>query len=173
MSEILDVVDENDHVIGKATREEIHSSELWHRGVHVFVFDSQGKLLLPIRSSTKDKFPNTYDCSVSEHLKTGETYEEAAIRGLREELGITEPCLRQLVKFRMPYGTNDNTIAVLYECRYPSKIKADKTEVKSAGLLSLSEVKKLLLREEHKFAPWTRELLKWYLGMSSRIEEME
>ena len=81
MSEILDVVDENDHVIGKATREEIHSSELWHRGVHVFVFDSQGKLLLPIRSSTKDKFPNTYDCSVSEHLKTGETYEEAMVKG--------------------------------------------------------------------------------------------
>ena len=172
MTETLDVVDENDNVIGKATREEIHTSGMWHRGVHVLVFDSQERLLLPVRSLTKDKFPNTYDCSVSEHVKTGETFEEAAIRGLREELGIVKPKLQRIVKFRMSYGTNDNTIAVLYKCRYSGKMKADKMEIKSMNFIPLGEVKKLLLMEEHKFAPWTRELLKRYLGIPSKIEEM-
>ncbi len=36
MSELIDVVDENDHIIGKATREKIHNSEMWHRGIHIF-----------------------------------------------------------------------------------------------------------------------------------------
>jgi methionyl-tRNA synthetase len=37
-----------------------------------------------MRSVSKDKFPSHYDCSVSEHLEEGETYEKAAIRGLTD-----------------------------------------------------------------------------------------
>jgi len=44
--EYLDVVDENNRVIGRETREKIHGSGLWHRGVHVIVFDSKNRLIL-------------------------------------------------------------------------------------------------------------------------------
>jgi len=67
----FDVVDDYDLVVGKETREKIHSSGLWYRGVHILVFNSKGKLLLQMRSAAKDKFPNHYDCSVSEHLEKG------------------------------------------------------------------------------------------------------
>ncbi|RLG13832.1 MAG: NUDIX hydrolase, partial [Candidatus Nanohalarchaeota archaeon] len=37
MSEILAIVNEKDEVIGQKTREEIHKSDFWHRGVHAII----------------------------------------------------------------------------------------------------------------------------------------
>ena len=166
----LDVVDENNQVIGKETREKIHGSGLWHRGVHVLVFNSKGHLILQMRSAAKDKFPNHYDLSVSEHLEDRETYEAAAIRGLREELKITDVELKRLMGFKMNYGPNDNMISELYECRYDGSTQIDKRETQSLETFSLSEIKEMLSKDEDKFAPWTKEILKWYLKFPSRVE---
>ena len=35
---------------------------------------------------------------------------------------------------------------------------------------SLSEIKEMLVRDKYKFAPWTREILKWYLKLHSQVE---
>lgn len=168
----MDVVDENDNVIGKAGRYEIHRLGMWHRGVHVLVFNSDGELLLPLRSSTKDKFPETYDCSVSEHVKSGETFQGAAIRGLREELKITKLRLRRLLKFRMNYGPNDNSVATLYECACEGEVEIEMDEVKEAKFFPLDKIKEMLTKYESKFAPWNREILKWYFHLPSKVEEI-
>jgi len=168
--EYLDVVDENNRVIGRETREKIHSSGLWHRGVHVIVFDSKNRLILQMRSAEKDKFPNRYDLSVSEHLAEGETYKSAAVRGLREELGITSVALKRLMRFKMNYGPNDNMISELYKCRYDGSTQIDKRETKSLEAFSLSEIKEMLGKDEDKFALWTKEILKWYLKLPSKVQ---
>lgn len=169
----MDIVDENDRVIGKATRDEIHSLGMWHRGVHILVFNSKNELLLPLRSAKKDKFPETYDCSISEHVKSGETFDKAALRGLKEELKITNPVLKRLLKFKMNYGPNDNTIAVLYECKCKDKIEINREEIKDAKFMPLSKIKEMLTKNELKFAPWMREILKWYFHFPSKIKELK
>ena len=120
----------------------------------------------------KDKFSNHYDCSVSEHLERGEAYEDAAIRGLRKELGITDAKLKKLLKFRMNYGLNDNMISELYECQYDGPFRIDKHETQCLEILSLQEIKKMLAKDEEKFAPWTKEILKWYLKLPSKVEPL-
>ena len=40
-TEIFDVVDERDCVIGRASRAEVHARRLRHRAVHIFLFNSQ------------------------------------------------------------------------------------------------------------------------------------
>jgi len=170
MFEYLDVVDENNEIIGKEPREKIHNGGLWHRGVHVLVFNSKGRLILQTRSAAKDKFPNHYDCSVSEHVKEGETYEAAAIRGLKEELKITDMQLKTLLRFKMNYGPNDNMISELYECRYDSQTQIDKRETQSLGIFSLDEVDEMLKKNKDKFAFWTKEILKWYLKLPSEVK---
>jgi len=166
----LDVVDENNQVIGKETRAKIHRNGLWHRGVHVLIFNSKGYLILQNRSSAKNKFPNRYDCSVSEHLEEGETYEAAAIRGLREELKITDAGLKRLLRFKMNYGPNDNMISELYVSHYDGPTQIDKRETQSLETFSLNEIKEMLAKDEDKFAPWTKEILKWYLKLPSIVE---
>ena len=87
-NEILEIVDAEDRVIGTATRSEIHRKGLLHRAVHLFVFDRAGRIYVQRRSDSKDRDPGKLDSSAAGHVEPGETYEEAAVRELQEELGI-------------------------------------------------------------------------------------
>ncbi len=86
--EIYAVVDRDDRVVGKATRGEIHREGYLHRSVHVFVFNRAGQLYIQKRAMTKDTHPGLWDSSASGHVDFGETYEVAAARELKEELGL-------------------------------------------------------------------------------------
>ena len=86
--EVFDVVDEMDRVVGRAPRREVHARGLRHRAVHILVFNGVGDVFLQRRSMAKDMHPGKWDSSASGHVDGGEEYGEAALRELREELGI-------------------------------------------------------------------------------------
>ena len=86
--EFFDVVNERDEPVGRATRREVHARELWHRAVHILVFDAAGRIFLQKRSMAKDMSPGLWDSSCAGHVDAGEDYDAAAVRELREELGI-------------------------------------------------------------------------------------
>jgi len=88
MDEYFDIVNERDEVVGRATRKEVHARALWHRAVHVLMFDAAGRLFLQKRSMKKDMSPGLWDSSCAGHVDAGEGYDNAAVRELREELGI-------------------------------------------------------------------------------------
>lgn len=88
MAEMIDVFDAQGVPLGRAERNEAHRRGLWHRAVNVFLFRSDGRLLIQRRSRWKDVWPGAWDLSAAEHLQPGESFLEAAIRGLREELAI-------------------------------------------------------------------------------------
>jgi 16S rRNA (adenine1518-N6/adenine1519-N6)-dimethyltransferase len=87
-SEVFDVVNERNEVIGQRTRGEVHREKLLHRAVHIFVVNSRGKIYLQQRSHLKDVSPLKWDSSAAGHLDAGENYADCAIRELREEIGI-------------------------------------------------------------------------------------
>jgi isopentenyl-diphosphate delta-isomerase type 1 len=89
--EWFDVVNERDEVIGRALRREVHARGLWHRAVHVLVFDARGRVFLQKRSMLKDLSPGLWDSSCSGHLDAGEDYDAAAVRELAEEIGVRVP----------------------------------------------------------------------------------
>ncbi len=86
--EWFDVVNVRDEVIGRETRRVVHATGLWHRAVHVLVFDRAGCVFLQKRSMTKDTSPGLWDSSCSGHLDAGEDYDVAAVRELGEEIGV-------------------------------------------------------------------------------------
>ena len=53
--EYLDVVDEDDNVLGRDTRENIHDKGLRHRIAAVLVLNKSGEILLQKRSRKKSK----------------------------------------------------------------------------------------------------------------------
>lgn len=90
--EYQDIVDENDQVVEVDSRENI-----WKRGleqqtrvINVFVVTKSGKLVIPVRTMNKQKWPGCFDFSCGENVVSGESYDEAVKRGLEEELGITD-----------------------------------------------------------------------------------
>jgi isopentenyldiphosphate isomerase len=66
-----------------------HSTGTWHASVYVHLSRAtDGAFLLQRRSREKDVCPLKWDLACSEHLSSGESAAEAALRGLSEELGL-------------------------------------------------------------------------------------
>ena len=65
-----------------------HQKQLTHRGVWVVITDeTRNKLLFTKRAKTIFTCPSTWSF-VGEHTRVGESYEQAAVRGVEEEIGI-------------------------------------------------------------------------------------
>lgn len=87
--EILDLVNQNDEVIGSETRKEIYAKGMRnYRVVHAFIVNDEGKFWIPRRVSTKKLYPNGLDYSIAGHVESGETYDEALIKEATEEVGL-------------------------------------------------------------------------------------
>src|SRR5579871_4834387 len=104
--EIVDLVDEQDRVIGTARKLDTdRDPRLVHREIAVLVHRG-GELLWQLRSARKAVMPLTWDIACAGHVHAGEAPEAAAHRELREELGFDIALTavgRRLV--RLPYET--------------------------------------------------------------------
>lgn len=93
MEEYFDLLNEDGTKTGETKlRELVHRDGDLHGGSHIWIIrypkEGEVELLLQKRSENKDAFPGSYDISSAGHLGLGETFEEAAVRELEEELGI-------------------------------------------------------------------------------------
>lgn len=169
--ELFDLIDENDRVIGQETRTVVHQRGLWHRGVHVLLFDRRGRLLVQQRSGKKSQSPLALDCSVSEHVKAGEDYHTAAIRGLAEELGLKGIEIQPLVKFRMNYSPDDNEISVIYKgVADLDQIRFDPEEIERVDAYALEELETLLEQKPDMFSYWFGQILLWFMQRPSALQ---
>lgn len=101
-AELVEVVDEQDRPIAVLPLSEVHKQCLRHRSVMVLLYNAQGKVFLQKRSRTKALYPGRWDISATGHVQAGESGEDAALRELREELGIVADSLR--LKHRVEAG---------------------------------------------------------------------
>jgi isopentenyl-diphosphate delta-isomerase len=84
---LIDQVDQSDRPIGQVRRGEVLRLGANFRTTHVFVFHD-GQLLLQRLAPQRERHPGRWGSSVAAYLFAGETYEDAAIRRLYEELGL-------------------------------------------------------------------------------------
>ena len=89
------VVNDYDEVIGAENLLVAIEQHLLRRSARVFVCNELHQVLLQKRSQQVHK-PGLLDMSVGGHVDSGETYAEAAVRELTEELGIRDTPLEQL-----------------------------------------------------------------------------
>ena len=87
--EVVDLVDEHDRVAGFGTLGECLDEGLLHRAVAVQVIRSSGKFLVQQRSKNDSWHPGLWTMSCTGHVRRAETYDAAAGRELKEELGLT------------------------------------------------------------------------------------
>lgn len=159
--EYFDVVDELDRVLGRAPRSVVHRHHLLHRAVHIFLFDSQGRLLLQLRSAQKDEYPLCYTSSASGHLSAGESYDDTAPRELQEELGLDLP-LQRLAKFpASPQTAYEHT--VLYKAISDEPPRPNPAEIAGLSFHSLAEIAEQLRQAPEKFSPPLVVLFDWYV----------
>lgn len=88
--EVIDVVNENDEVVGtiERTPEWNQTRHTLHRWVNVFVCRSDGTFVIQRRGLNK-KRPLNFDSAVGGLAPTGLTLEQAAAKEMQEELGLS------------------------------------------------------------------------------------
>jgi len=156
-NESLIEVDSDNKVIGPIPRGIAHKSpEKYYRTIFIIVKDEKDKVLLQKRSSSKDLYPNCWDLSVGGHVNYGETYTEAAIKELREELGIVTNVkgLRFIgeVLVRLP-SSNEFFHVFEYELKSVDEITLNADEVDSTMWMSIEQVKESMQQQELKWYP--------------------
>lgn len=86
--ELFFVVDENDRPQEPLPRKLVHGYGVWHRVSHIWLQNDNGQILCQQRSLEKELLPGFWECFFGGHIRPNETYKDAAIRELGEELGI-------------------------------------------------------------------------------------
>ena len=153
LAELLYRVTPDDRALGPVDRELAHADGVLHRSGVVFLRRSDGRVLLQRRSAAKRIFPGCFDCSAAFHVTFGETYEQAALRELREETGVSA-AVRSVGKFTH-HDPPEHQIVAVFTCSSDGPVTMDPSEASGYVLLSKLEVERAL--REDRVTPWLRD----------------
>jgi isopentenyldiphosphate isomerase len=158
--EFLDIVDKNDKIIDKKSKDEVYKKQLCHRIVHILIFNSQGKMAIQLRSDKVSYCPCHWSTAVGGHVQAGETYKAGALREYLEELG-TESSLEFFSKDYYIAPDTPNKFLATYKTTFEGPFNIDKSVVERVDYFYLAEIKKMIEGGE-KFHPELLFLLKKY-----------
>jgi isopentenyldiphosphate isomerase len=164
--EYFETYDADGHPTGLVLRSEVHRQGLWHRAANVLLFDQAGRLYIQRRAAGKDVWPNAWDVSVGEHLKPGESFEQAAHRGLAEELAVTGVTLTALggvvrAQVEVPESDiRDYELNQTFRGDYDGPITADPHEVADVQRIKLDALAHAIFVRPEDFTPWLRTRLR-------------
>jgi isopentenyl-diphosphate Delta-isomerase len=151
------LVDESDQPVGTMEKMEAHRQGLLHRAFSVFIFDSNGKMLLQQRASGKYHSAGLWTNACCSHPRPGEDILIAACRRLREELGFTTE-LTKLFEFtyRSEYdnGLTEFEFDHVFVGSHDQGIFPDSAEVSDYRYSTIDEIRAGLKSEPEKFTSW-------------------
>ena len=138
--EMFEIVDEEDQVIGLAPRAACHGNpSLVHRVAHVLVVNTRGDILLQKRSPHKDIQPGKWDTSVGGHLDPGESYHDAAVREMFEELGLSGLPLTFLYASKIRNAIESENVATYLTC-YEGAVAWNEQEITDVRFWTEAEI---------------------------------
>lgn len=149
--EFLDIVTDDNRVVGTASKAEVYRRQLTHRIVHVLVFNKRGELLLQRRSGLVAFCPHHWVTSASGHVRSGETFEQAALREAREEIGV-ELNLDQTYRdlYNDPRGMNK--VLTTFTATHEGPFRMDPKDLEELRFVSLPDVW-AMIRNNEPFHP--------------------
>lgn len=139
--ELFPIVDEEGQVVGKATRGECHGgARLLHPVVHLHVFNNNGEIFLQKRPEWKDIQPGKWDTAVGGHIDYGETPEDALVREVREELGITTFTPQWLGMYVFE-SQRERELVYVYQMVYDGEIRPSEAELDGGRFWTIDEIR--------------------------------
>jgi 8-oxo-dGTP pyrophosphatase MutT (NUDIX family) len=151
--ELLDVVDIHDEVVGTITHTAAYNasglSGNYLRAASCFLVNTRGKVWIPRRAPHKRIAPNGLDYSAGGHVQSGETYQQAVIREIEEEIGlqVDAASLTYLGKLT-PREDKSHYFSALYVYRTDVTPHYSAEEFTNAEWLSPSDLQQRLLSGE-------------------------
>ena len=164
--EIVDLVDENDELIGRAQMREVRARNLLRRGAAAIVRNSRGDIYIHRRADTTAAFPGWYDTVVAGSVMSGESYQQAIRRELAEEIGVDG--VQPTFLFKSRYRATDvNWWTCVFEVVWNHPIQHQDEEVAWGGFMPEPDLVAKLA--EWRFVPGGVQLFQRYLGQRGLI----
>ena len=89
-------------------------------------------------------------------------------------MGVDEIALKQLFKFRMEYGSNDNEISVVYAGEVePAQVRFDAEEVGEVAYVHPTELLASMDQSPQLYCGWFIQIMKHYSGRPAEFQIYE
>lgn len=153
--ELWDIYDKDRNKTGRTMkRGEPMKDGDYHLVVHICIFSSDGKMLIQQRQPFKDGWSNLWDITVGGSSVAGDTSIDAAVREVREEVGIQlSPAeLRKTMTIDFGHGFDDfYTVTKDVDI---SSLKLQYEEVQQVKWADADEIKSMI--DEGIFIPYNK-----------------
>ncbi|RYZ19287.1 MAG: isopentenyl-diphosphate Delta-isomerase [Chitinophagaceae bacterium] len=153
------LVNERDEPQGTAGKMEAHERGLLHRALSVFLFDSEGRMLLQQRAAGKYHGAGLWSNTCCSHPAPGEEPLAAAQRRLREELGIDadlQPAFAFSYRAEVENGLIEHEYDHVFTGQYEGPFALNPEEVAAVRYLGRAELERELSDSPERFTQWFR-----------------
>lgn len=151
------LVNDQDEAIGVMDKMEAHEQGSLHRAFSIFIFNSNGEMLLQQRALDKYHSGGLWTNTCCSHPQPGEDILAAANRRLMEEMGFAAS-LEKVFSFKyktdFDNGLMEHELDHVFTGKYDGDIKPDPTEVSGYSFLSVDAVRKSIEEDPHSYTSW-------------------
>lgn len=152
--ERLDVVDDENLVVGQATRQEVHDQGYLHRSAHLVLVSPNRHFLLQQRAESRPTHPGRWDASAAGHVLAGSDFGETVLREAREEIGFNaEGAVPLLLLEGSPETEYEWVQFYVEEVTTEPKLSLDSSEVKQLRWWPEDELVRTLVEQPNLFTP--------------------
>jgi isopentenyl-diphosphate delta-isomerase len=155
--EYVILVDEQDKTIGKMEKQQAHLEGLLHRAFSIFIFNSEKKLLLQKRASSKYHCGGLWTNTCCSHPRENEEIQDAAIRRLQEEMGMhceLTPIFSFLYKAELENGLTEHEFDHVFIGQSNQIPAINKEEVDDFRYVGMEELQLEINESPQNFTPW-------------------
>ncbi|MBU1201144.1 MAG: isopentenyl-diphosphate Delta-isomerase [Nanoarchaeota archaeon] len=163
MVEYVILVDENDKEVGIEEKMDAHIKRKLHRAFSIFVYNSKGELLLQQREKSKYHCGGLWTNTCCSHPRPGEELKDAIHRRLKEEMGFDCELKEKfsfLYKAKFDNGLTENELDHVFVGFSDKTPNINLQEVEDYKLISISDLKKDILKNPDDYTSWFKMALK-------------
>jgi len=159
--EIIDLVNENDEVIGEVDKDEANQNPaLIHREVAVVIFNRENEVLLQQRSRLKTHHPGKWTVAAAGHVGKGEDMKIAAQRELLEELGFSTSLNFIKKEFNQIPGKESRFTYIYYGfIEKDTKFILQKSEVEQVKWIKLDSLKDFSADPQNDVGDYSKKII--------------
>ena len=163
MEEHVILVDEQDNQLGLMPKMEAHEKAVLHRAFSVFIFNSDGDLMLQQRAAHKYHSPLLWTNTCCSHQRDGESNIEAGKRRLVEEMGFSTE-LKEVFSFiykaSFDNGLTEHELDHVMVGYFDGVPEVNPEEVASFKWMSLEAIKEDIELHPNLYTAWFKIIFK-------------
>jgi len=155
--EFVVLVDEQDNAIGTMEKQQAHVEGVLHRAFSIFIFNSDKKLLLQKRASSKYHCGGMWTNTCCSHPRETENTIDAAHRRLKEEMGMQcelKPIFSFVYKAKFENGLTEHEFDHVFFGESNQTPTLNLEEVEDFRYVGMEELQIEINENPAHFTPW-------------------